>query len=127
MRRMTRAVAAIAALAIISGACRSYRTAGTDLRGAIFDGQLPLPGIDVFVTRVGGSEETRVVTDVQGQFVLRNLAPGTYFVQPRMSGFEAVPRLEVRVPQDHPVSFAMRPAPSGPILGGAEPPRRGSL
>ena len=119
-RRITWVVSAFTALVIMGGACRSTETRN-ELRGAAFFGQLALPGIDVFVAREGESDETKIVTDVQGKFVLSHLPAGTYLVQPRMSGFEKVERIKVHLPQDRPVTFAMRPSPSGTIIGGAEP------
>lgn len=65
---------------------------GLDLRGQVLLDGGGMPGVAVSIRRAGGSEIRTTVTDQDGRFRLRDLAPGTYSVTAAAAGFAAMSR-----------------------------------
>lgn len=63
-----------------------------DLRGQVVLDGGGMPGVEVSVRRVGGPEVRTTVTDLDGRFRLRDLAPGTYSVSASAAGFATTSR-----------------------------------
>jgi len=89
-----------------------------------------MPGVAVSIKRAGGPEVRTTVTDQDGRFRLRDLAPGTYSVTASAAGFAATSRqvsimpgsvanvvlaFGGPVPVPEPVSPAPVPVPESPF------------
>lgn len=59
----------------------------TSVRGKVVEDNGPLPGVEVSITSVGGSQTT--FTDGKGQFIFPALEPGPYEVHFKLEGFGA--------------------------------------
>jgi alpha-glucoside transport system permease protein len=67
---------------------RDFTPGGGGTRGALDDGEVGLPGVDVDVVRAGDTVAT-ATTDTRGRWVARDLEPGSYGVALPSSNFRA--------------------------------------
>lgn len=86
--------------------------------GVVTYGGLPLPGATVRATRAG--EQVTAITDAQGAYQLRGLAPGAWSVTVEMQLFETA-RREVTVANGaaKPLTWDLETAPPPPVTVGA--------
>ena len=67
-----------------------------------------VPGAVVTATEVGTTRTRRVVTGVDGGFMIPALTPGTYRIQAELSGFKTLVRDDVRLPTGETVRLDLR-------------------